>query len=269
MGVKSLLEPACCDPLALYPHTSLSAEEKSTGLGWQLCILEQAPVNQASLAEYGMCTCTSRLGSNGGLGSGDQHMACPPQEEGLLTLQNLLSHRAGPYPKVSNLSIAPPPNLLSGNHPGYSAPAFSPAADVLAWPVKLHHRTAHAHAQTNPACSHTQTHSNGQSDVFLDHYHRELEHSPSTSHRCRHFPEALSSWAGLTRNTKAGCGTGSTKGEGLAKCLSNHRGHVCSLGLGCQVPTSEWPYFLTSLCWVPPCTEVKATMLQPHRLLRG
>lgn len=55
-----------------------------------------------------MCTCISRLGSNGGLGSGDQHMVCPPQEEGLLTLQNLLSHRAGPYPKVSNLSIAPP-----------------------------------------------------------------------------------------------------------------------------------------------------------------
>lgn len=123
-----------------------------------------------------------------------------------------------------------------------------PCCCCLSLASKTTPQNCHAHAQTNQACSHTQTHSNGQSDVFLDHYHREPEHSPGTSHRCRHFPEALSSWAGLTRNMKAGCETGSIKGESLAKCLSNHRGHVCSLGLGCQVPTSEWPYFLTSLC---------------------
>lgn len=162
-----------------------------------------------------MCASISRLRPNRSLGSGDQHTqnsnrvrmlawekCCRGSAWVQPSRQKACSHT--PVPTFSQSKSTAqgikrwqgPHFLISGNHPGCSAPACSPLL-ILPWPGSQQYYTMgllptpwrpHADVQLDPACPHMQTRSNRQSDTFLEHYYLQLEHSLSTSDRCHHFP---------------------------------------------------------------------------------
>lgn len=70
----------------------LCKSKKALSLAWQLCILEQAPVDQVSLEKSGMCACISCLRPNRSLGNGDQHT----QNSNRRRMLALLEQHTGP-----------------------------------------------------------------------------------------------------------------------------------------------------------------------------
>lgn len=185
---------ARCNLLSLHPRTIfffLCKRKKVLIVAWQFCILEQAPVDQVSLEKSRMCACISCLHPNRSLGSGNQHPAnyspvrmLPEQSRAQPSRQKARSHAPGPAFSQSRSTARGikhwqgPHFVISGNHPGRSTPACSPLL-MLSWPDCQQYYTTgllptpwrpHTDAQSDPACPHMQTSSNGQSDMFLERY---------------------------------------------------------------------------------------------------
>lgn len=198
-------------------------KNKVLSLSWQLCILEQAPVDQVSREKPGVCACISCLRPNRSLGSGDQHIpnyspvrmlawetccqgsmrAGPAQQaEGLLT-RSSFSQKVH-CPRLA-LHWQGPHFLISGHHPGCSAPACSPLL-TLAWPDHQQYHTSgllltpwrlHTNCSVRLGLSPHANSFQWAKGYVLGTLPLQLEHSPSTSDRCHRFPQTVSSRVGL------------------------------------------------------------------------